>query len=88
MKNLKKISISILSLALVAILSIGGTIAYLTSEDSDVNVMTMGNVKIEQIEQEWNEAGELVDFTQAKPLYPLMLRVPSFVFLQKAAIFY
>ena len=70
MKNLKKISISILSLALVAILSIGGTIAYLTSEDSDVNVMTMGNVKIEQIEQEWNEAGELVDFTQAKPLYP------------------
>ena len=32
--------------------------------------MTMGNVKIEQIEQEWNEAGELVDFTQAKPLYP------------------
>lgn len=70
MKNLKKLSISILSLALVAILSIGGTIAYLTSEDSDVNVMTMGNVKIEQIEQEWNEAGELVDFTQAKPLYP------------------
>ena len=66
MKKFKKVLLSILSLALVAILSIGGTIAYLTSEDSDVNVMTMGNVKIEQIEQEWNEAGELVDFTQAE----------------------
>ena len=70
MKKFKKVLLSILSLALVAILSIGGTIAYLTSEDSDVNVMTMGNVKIDQIEQEWNEAGELVDFTQDKPLYP------------------
>ena len=70
MKKFKKVLLSILSIALVAILSIGGTIAYLKDEDSDVNVMTMGNVKIEQIEQEWNEAGELVDFTQAKPLYP------------------
>ena len=70
MKKFKKVLLSILSLALVAILSIGGTIAYLKSEDSDVNVMTMGNVKIEQIEQEWNDNGELVKFTQLKPLYP------------------
>ena len=52
MKKFKQVLLSILSLVLVAVLSIGGTIAYLTSEDSDVNVMTMGNVKIEQLEYE------------------------------------
>ena len=52
MKKFKKVLLSILSLALVAILSIGGTIAYLTAEDSDVNVMTLGNVKIAQHEYE------------------------------------
>ena len=69
--KLKNILLSGLSLALVAALAIGGTLAYLQDNDSDVNVMTLGNVSIEQIEQEWN-AGEtaLQDFTQAKPLYP------------------
>ena len=86
MKKFKKVLLSILSLALVAILSIGGTIAYLTSEDSDVNVMTMGNVKIAQHEYErvqnadgsyemvksdkYGEGYKLQEFTQAKPLYP------------------
>ena len=33
--------------------------------------MTLGNVSIEQIEQEWNaDKTALQDFTQAKPLYP------------------
>lgn len=68
--KLKNILLSGLSLVLVAALAIGGTVAYLQDEDSDVNVMTLGNVSIEQIEQEYNEAGELVDFTQAKPLMP------------------
>ena len=36
--------------ALVAALSIGGTMAYLQDDDSDVNVMTLGNVKIKQHE--------------------------------------
>jgi hypothetical protein len=52
MKKFKNVLLSILSIVLVAILSIGGTLAYLKSEDSDVNVMTMGNVKIEQLEYE------------------------------------
>ncbi len=68
--NLKKILLLCLSFVLVAALAIGGTLAYLTSTDDDVNVMTLGNVQIEQIEQERNSAGELVEFTQAKPLYP------------------
>ena len=68
--KLKNILLSGLSLVLVAALAIGGTVAYLQDDDSDVNVMTLGNVSIEQIEQEYNEAGKLVDFTQAKPLMP------------------
>lgn len=86
MKKLKKFLLSTLSLALVAVLSVAGTLAYLTSEDSDVNVMTMGNVKIAQHEYErvqnadgsyemvksakYGEGYKLQEFTQAKPLYP------------------
>lgn len=65
MKKAKKILLSILSLVLVAVLSIAGTLAYLKDEDSDYNVMTMGNVKIDQIEYErvvengsWVSTGE------------------------------
>ena len=50
--KLKNILLSGLSLVLVAALAIGGTIAYLQDSDSDVNVMTLGNVKIEQHEYE------------------------------------
>ena len=50
--KLKNILLSGLSLVLVAALAIGGTVAYLQDSDSDVNVMTLGNVKIEQVEQE------------------------------------
>ncbi len=70
MSKLKKVLLMCTAYVLVAALAIGGTIAYLTSEDSDVNVMTMGNVKIEQIEQQYDENGNLVDFEQDKPLYP------------------
>ena len=87
MKKIKKFLLSTLSLALVAVLSVAGTLAYLTSEDSDVNVMTMGNVKIAQHEYERaeNEDGSyktdtidnqtsyvLKEFTQAKPLLPIV----------------
>ncbi len=67
---MKKIIALLLVIALTAGISIAGTTAYLQSEDSDINVMTLGNVKIEQIEQERNAAGNLVNFTQAKPAYP------------------
>ncbi len=70
MSKFKKVLLMCTAYVLVAALAIGGTVAYLTSEDSDVNVMTMGNVKIEQIEQQYDENGNLVDFEQDKPLYP------------------
>ncbi len=70
MKNFKKVIIMCLAMVLVVALAIAGTIAYLTDTDSKTNVMTVGSVEIEQIEQEYNASGELVDFTQAKPLMP------------------
>ena len=83
--KLKNILLSGLSLVLVAALAIGGTVAYLQDDDSDVNVMTLGNVSIEQheYEREVDANGNYVtktidgqtsyvlkDFTQGKPLLP------------------
>ena len=70
MKKTAKTLLLILGFVLVAVLSVAGTLAYLQHEDSDINVMTLHNVKIEQVEQEWSEDGKLVEFTQDKPLYP------------------
>lgn len=49
---MKKILLAAVSILLVAVLALGGTLAYLLSEDEDVNVMVVGNVKIEQLEYE------------------------------------
>ena len=85
--KLKNILLSGLSLVLVAALAISGTVAYLQDSDSDVNVMTLGNVKIEQHEYEraTNADGSyktdtidnqtsyvLKGFTQGKPLLPIV----------------
>lgn len=83
--KLKNVLLTGLSFVLVAAVAIGGTFAYLTSTDDDVNVMTLGNVAIAQHEYERvvNADGTyatktidnvtsyvLKDFTQAKPLLP------------------
>lgn len=68
--KLKNILLTTVSYVTVAALAIGGTVAYLTSKDSDVNVMTLGNVEIEQVEYERDENGDIVEFTQAKPALP------------------
>lgn len=85
MTKLKKVLLASAATVMTVALAIGGTMAYLTSEDSDVNVMTLGNVAIEQHEYERviNEDGtyptittgrgtgyKLQEFSQAKPLYP------------------
>jgi len=84
---MKKIFALVACLSLVASLAVGGSIAYLQSTDSAVNVMTLGNVKIEQHEYEraTNEDGTyktdtidnvtsyvLQDFSQSKPLLPIV----------------
>jgi len=85
--KIKNVLLMGLSLVLVAALAIGGTVAYLTDTDSDVNVMTLGNVSIAQHEYERvvNADGTfatdtfdgvtsyvLKDFTQGKPLLPIV----------------
>jgi len=67
---MKRILMLVACLSLVASLAVGGSIAYLQDTDQTVNVMTLGNVDIEQHEQERAANGDLVDFTQAKPAYP------------------
>ena len=47
---MKKNILLALSFVLVAVLSIGATLALLTYEDSDHNTMTVGQAKIEQLE--------------------------------------
>lgn len=56
----RKILILATALCMVAILAVGGTLAYFTDADADKNVMTIGKVTIEQIE----------DFQQGEILVP------------------
>lgn len=70
MTKFKKVLLASAATVMTVAIAIGGTMAYLTSEDSDVNVMTLGNVKIEQVEQERDENGNLTQFAQAKPAFP------------------
>lgn len=74
----KKIIAVVLVVALTATISIAGTLAYLQSEDSDVNVMTMGNVKINQFEMERTFDAEgnvtgMQTYTQGQPLFPVVV---------------
>lgn len=87
MSKLKKVLFMCTAYVLVAALAIGGTVAYLTSTDSDINVMTVGNVKIKQHEYQriQNADGtyktEIIDgvnsyvleaFEQGKDLLPIV----------------
>jgi len=68
--NKKKILVVAMTLSMVAILALGATLAYFTDTDYDKNVMTLGGVEIEQIEQQRDENGELKPFEDNKPLMP------------------
>ncbi len=67
---MKKALLIVVSAVLVVALAIAGTAAYLTYTSQDRNTFTVGNVAIDQIEQERDENGDLVDFEQDKPLIP------------------
>lgn len=62
----KKILSLVLVIALTAAIAISGTIAYLTAQDSEVNVMTVGSVDIEQNETDANGN----PFEQGQDMYP------------------
>ena len=73
---MKKIIAWLLVLALTAAISIGATLAYLTDTDEDVNVMTLGKVKIDQLEYERvdveskDDNATVQEFHDNKPLLP------------------
>ena len=76
----------VIALMLSIAVATGGTLAYLSDTDADVNTMTLGNVYIEQHEYErvmgsdgkyetvtseqYGEGYKVQPFTQGKPLFP------------------
>lgn len=79
--NKRKIILLATALCMVAILAVGGTLAYFTDTDVAVNTFTVGNVKIELIEEQRTldaegrqpvPGSEIVEFTQDKKLFPLV----------------
>ncbi len=67
----KKITAIFLCVALAAITIVGASLAYFTDTDKETNTFTVGNVRIDLIEQQRGENG-LEDFEQEKKLYPIV----------------
>ena len=65
----KSILMAAIAVMLVAVLVVGGTLAYFTDTKSATNTFTMGNVKIALDEQQKGENG-LEPFAQDKILVP------------------
>ena len=68
----KKTMAICLCVALVAIALVGSTLAYFTDTDKETNTFTVGNVKIDLIEEERDGNGGKQEFTQDKKLYPIV----------------
>lgn len=73
MKKFKKTLLMALSFALVAVVSVASTLAYLSAQDNAASVFTAGQVDIELIEQQRNaDRTALEDFKQGKELLPIV----------------
>ena len=70
--NKRKILAIAMSLCIVAILAVGASLAYFTDTDNATNTFTVGNVKIDLIEQERDGQGGLQEFTQDQVLMPIV----------------
>lgn len=55
-ENKKSVAITLAALCLLGVLSVGGTMAYLTDTDTKTNTFTYGKVDIELNEDHWDEA--------------------------------
>ena len=77
---MKKAIAMLLVIAMTAALAVGGTLAYLTDTDEDVNVMTVGKVKIDQLEYEREnpetngDKADVQEFHDNKPLIPAVIK--------------
>ena len=69
---MKKILAIVAALSVVMSLVAGGTIAYLTDTKKATNTMTLGNVEIALKEQQFGDNGDLVDYVDGKPLFPIV----------------
>ena len=67
----KKILSIALVVAMVAVIA-AGSLAYFTDKDKATNTFTVGNVKIDLIEQERGANGGLQNFTQNQVLMPIV----------------
>ena len=74
----KTILVAAIAVMLVAALVVGGTLAYFTDKDNATNTFTVGNVKINLIEQQrkqdaaGNKTTELEAFKSGQSLYPIV----------------
>lgn len=59
MSKMKKVLLMCTAYALVAVIAIGGTLAYLTDRDSKVNTFTVGDVAID-LTEEFEQGAELI----------------------------
>ena len=66
----KKLTASVLCLALLLIMLLGSTLAWFTDESGTTNTMTVGNVKIQQ--NETNASGAA--FEQNQHMYPAVIK--------------
>jgi len=65
----KSLLVLAMTLSMVAILAIGGTLAYFTDTDYNKNVMVTGNVEIDQLEKQRGDNG-LEDFEDDQKMLP------------------
>lgn len=63
MKKSKKIIIGVLATGLVAAVSIGGTLAFLTDSEKQTNTFTVGDLDISLSEPNWNDTTDGKDMT-------------------------
>ena len=68
--NKRKILLLVALLCMVAILGVGGTLAYFTAEDDVTNTFTVGNVKIDLTEPKWDPELGGTGKTEAEDVYP------------------
>ena len=68
--NKRKIILLVALLSMVAILGVGGTLAYFTAGDEATNTFTVGSIAIDLIEPDWDDVGkaEAVDSYPGEPL--------------------
>lgn len=63
--KMKKVLALVLALCLAMAIGVGATLAYLTAQDSATNIFTVGNVKIDLTEPQWDAVGK----EEAKEVY-------------------